>query len=497
MQKLANELRLQNDHKHIAMNKPKIIFIKLPLYSTSGNLHPHDVVISFRIAYAATLLKNNGYYVEVIDNQAGTFSITQLSELVIEKGGQIIFIEAITPTIESLKRLAYLIKSNSYNINLVFAMGQHPSVLPHDLLNQESFIDACVIGEPEYTVQELVDMPNGSNGNIDLASVKGVAYFDKDIKQVKINPSREYIQNLDNLPFVDYVLFNTVKYKKFSAQIASLNKIKWGFLLTSRGCPYNCCFCSSVLRTSLGSKFRAMSATRVVDEIEYLSKRFGFNTFSFEDDNFTFERQRVIDICNQLIKRKLKIRWVAQVHLKHLDKELIYRMKEANCDTLRAGVEAGSQRILDILNRNINIGEIREKVCYIKKAHIPLTLFFMINNPFETYKEMRDTLKFAKELNPVMIHVRFCTAYPDSQLYNMIDKEKDSTLSYHYDKLHYNLSNVDVDAVRKFQKTFYKRFFISGRYLINYMLSRGRYNFFRIDEWNLIFKVAKYLFIKR
>jgi len=476
------------------MNKAKIIFIKLSFFLHHKNLHPYDLVIPFGIAYSATILKKGGYEVKVIDNQIEPLSIDRLSELVLEQKGEIIFIEAITPTVDSLKRLTYLIKSNSCGSKLVFAMGQHSSTLPETILNQGSLIDACIVGEPEYTILELVNMLNGNKNNRNLTSIKGIAYFDRDINQVKINPARDYIQNLDDLPFIDYTLLNVKKYKKFSVQISSFNRIKWGFILSSRGCPYQCSFCSPVLRTSFGSKFRFQSATRVIDEIEYLNREHGLSAFSFEDDNFTFDRQRVMDICKQLIKRRLNIRWVAQVHLNHLDEELIYKMKEANCDTLRTGVEAGSQRILEILNRNMNIEEIRKKVACIKKAKMPLTLFFMTNNPSETYEEMQETLKFAKELNPVMIHVRFCTPYPGSQLYNVIKKEQNTPLYHHYDKLHYNLSNVDIGTVRKFQKIFYKRFFLSGKYLVNYILDRGKYNIFRKDEWSLILRAAKYLF---
>jgi radical SAM superfamily enzyme YgiQ (UPF0313 family) len=453
-------------------------------------------VIPIQIAYSASLLKRNGYEVEVIDNRTEFLPTEDLLKAIIKKNPKIIFIDCTSPEVNVLKRLAHLIKNSSSSHRYIFAMGQHATVLPEDLLREDGLIDAGILGEPEYTISELVDLtPEIYNNRMTLDSVKGIAYFDKSVNKVKINPKRDPIRNLDDLPFLDYTLFKADKYKKLSAQVSFFSKERWGFVLSSRGCPYRCSFCSPVLRHSYGHELSFQSAKRIVDEMEYQSKQFGVNAISFEDDNFSFDRQRVIDICNEIIKRRLKIRWVAQVHLNQIFEGMVYKMKEAGCDTLRAGVESGSPRILDILNKDLDMDGIRKSCASIKKAKITLTLFFMINNPSETYSEMLQTLRFAKELNPAMLHVYFCTPYPGSQIYdNLKTKINDFSSFCHYDRIGYNLCRADLTNVEKFQKIFYRDFFLSPRYLVNYMRYRGRYNLFKRDEWILLLKAVRYIY---
>jgi len=162
---------------------------------------------------------------------------------------------------------------------------------------------------------------------------------------------------------------------------------------------------------------------------------------------------------------------------------------------LRAGVESGSERVLSVFNKKLGLEKVREKVNAIKRSGMTATLFFMINNPGETYAEMRQTLDLAKELNPAMLHVYFCTPYPGSQIYDDLEKKPTDFSSFcHYNKVGYHLSKVGLPKLKRFQKTFYREFFISPKYFTNYVVNRGRFNLFKPDEWLLLFRAARYVF---
>ena len=220
------------------MDKPKVIFVRYSASQKYSLTHPRDNVIPLNIAYAASLLMKSGYVVEVVDNAVDGLRFKQLCQRILDRNGEIIFIEAVIVSALQVEELAGALKEAAPQIKAIFAMTEHAGILPDSLIHEHSPIDACVMGEYDYTVGELVSvftLPHSPNG---FSRIKGIAYFDKKNKNLVINPMKEYILSLDEMPFLNYRLFNIDRYKKPSAQIFSYRKLRWGFLLTSRGCPY-------------------------------------------------------------------------------------------------------------------------------------------------------------------------------------------------------------------------------------------------------------------
>jgi radical SAM superfamily enzyme YgiQ (UPF0313 family) len=185
--------------------------------------------------------------------------------------------------------------------------------------------------------------------------------------------------------------------------------------MTSRGCPYRCLFCD---RPHLGKKFRARSAINVVDEIEECVKK-GIGEFIFYDDTFTIDRQRVFDICDEILRRKLDIMWDIRTRVDNVDKVLLERLKAAGCARIHYGVESGNPEILKVLRKGITIEQVERAFKLTKEAGIATLAYFMIGSPGETRSQILETIKFARKLAPDFVHFSIATPYPATPLYQI------------------------------------------------------------------------------
>ena len=220
--------------------------------------------------------------------------------------------------------------------------------MPESLLNETDYI---VEGEGEVTICELL---HSLEGKMDIENVKGIWYKKNGV--LKRTPQRPFIQNLDDLPFPARQLLPK-EYMNFGHTTIS----------ASRGCPFNCSFCQPTLRKLFGPVVRFRSPKNVVDEMEYLKTTFKIKHVKFQDDTFTARKQWVTEVCSEILKRKLKIRWDCNARVNTIDKELLTKMKEAGCTKVEFGVESGSQEILNSLNKGTTIKQIEDAFRYVKK----------------------------------------------------------------------------------------------------------------------------------
>ena len=184
-------------------------------------------------------------------------------------------------------------------------------------------------------------------------------------------------------------------------------------MFTSRGCPFQCLFCD---RPHLGKVFRARSAKNVVDEMEECQKM-GIKEIFIYDDTFGVNRQRVLDICSEIQKRKLTITWDVRTRVDTVDEEMLKAMKNANCQRIHYGVEAGAQKILNILKKGITLKQIEKAFRMTKGIGVETVGYFMIGSPNETRKDILETIKLAKKLNPDFVHISITTPFPATGLY--------------------------------------------------------------------------------
>ena len=291
---------------------------------------------------------------------------------------------------------ASVVKNIDKNIKVVL-VGLHPSTRPVDCLTHPN-IDFVVIGEPEHTVLELVSTLEQGNME-DLKKVEGIAFIKNG--ETITTPPRPFIQDLDSLPFPARHLlpmdkyFDAVKENPLRGEIYK----PWAAMITSRGCPHNCIFCSNHIIK--GKKWRARNAESVVDEIEHLVNTYHIKQLDFEDDNLTLDKKRMENICDLIIERGFDIEWYTPngVRADNLDEKLLTKMAKSGCKKIRIAPESGVQRVVDqIMKKNLDLKKVENAVILARKVGIEIGCFFILGVIGETKEDIEATIRYAHKL---------------------------------------------------------------------------------------------------
>lgn len=292
--------------------------------------------------------------------------------------------------------IASMVKSVDKGIVTVLS-GLHPSARPADCLKDRN-VDFVALGEPERTVFELVShFEEGKSA--DIAAVRGVGYL-KEGKMV-LNSPRPAIEDLDSLPYPARHLlpmntyFEAVKENPLRGEVRK----PWAVMITSRGCPNNCVFCS--IHVVNGKKWRCRSPQKVVDELEQVVKKYGVKQVDFNDDNMTLDKKRMAAICDLIVERGLYIEWFTPngVRADTLDETLLRKMKASGCRKLRIAPESGVQRVLDqVVKKNLKLTDVEKAVALSKKVGIKVGCFFVMGLIGETKEDIEGTIRYAYRL---------------------------------------------------------------------------------------------------
>jgi len=286
--------------------------------------------------------------------------------------------------------------------SLVIFGGVHASFCYADLLDHGSPVDCVVIGEGEETLLELVRRLQAGD---DWNDVQGIAY--RCAGQINVTAPRPYLPDLDRLPV-------SVSYLEHSIGVDT--QLQAEFIITTRGCPSACHFCSSPQFWE--RKVRYRSPENIVHEIEYIRERFGLIYFSIRDDTFTVDRSRTIEFCRLLIDRQLHILWNCQSRVTTLDEELLVWMKRAGCECIQLGVESGSPRILSELGKAINPAQVEKAAAMIRKTGINLSIYLISDVPGETEEDIKHTIDLVRRITPDDGYVSPLAYFPGTRMYN-------------------------------------------------------------------------------
>ena len=282
--------------------------------------------------------------------------------------------------------------------------GPHPYIYPEETINLPG-VDFLVIGEGEAVFSELL-MNIGDKAA--LGKVRGLVFkVDGTVVNTGLPP---LVDDLDSLPFPARDL---TPYNRYNSLIAKSQPVTT--MITSRGCPYRCLFCD---RPHLGKRFRPRSAENVVDEMEECVG-LGIREFLIYDDTFTINKKRVLDICRLIKGRGLDIGWDVRARVDTVNAEMLAAMKDAGCDRIHYGVEAGTPEIIETLRKGITLEQVREVFAMTKAAGISILAYFMIGSPGETRAQVEESLRFATELGPDYLHLAITTPFPETDLYRM------------------------------------------------------------------------------
>lgn len=350
---------------------------------------------------AGYLEKYTSHQVEVLDTQVEELSYEELETRLRNIKPDVVGITAMTFTLIDVLKTAKLVKRISNNIKIVLG-GPHVYIYPEETISLKE-IDFLVLGEGEITFAELMDNINDVEK---LKNINGLVF--KYNGKIINTGLREFITSLDEIP---HPARHLVPYKKYSSLLAKRQPITT--MITSRGCPYNCSFCA---RPHLGKRFRAHSPKNVIHEMQECIN-LGINEFLIYDDTFSIDRQRVLDICDEIINKKLDIGWDIRIRVDTVDEEILKKLKQANCERIHYGVEAGTEKILKVLKKGITLEQAISAFKLTKKMGIATLAYFMIGSPTETKEDILQTIEFAKKLNPDFVHITITTPFPATAIY--------------------------------------------------------------------------------
>lgn len=440
------------------------------------------VAPSLGIGYMAAVLEQHNIDVDVLDASALELTYEEIGEEILKRNPDIVSISALTPTIGVALDSADKIKQVKPDTIVVLG-GYHPTFEYKSVLEEES-VDVVVRGEGEYTLLELV---RTIENNGDLFNVEGLAFHDENDGSLIVTPDRPIIENLDELPFPAFHLFPMEKYRilNITTNVATI--------ITTRGCPMQCSFCSSAALH--GHKLRRRSVENVVNEIEMRLMEQNIDTIAFMDDTFTLNKRFVKEFCSEIKKRDLKFWWGCTSRVDTLDRDLLQTMKDAGCITIFIGVESADQQMLEKMNKNITVSKTENAFKLAREVGIRSIASCVIGMPEDTIKSMKQTIKFVKKLNPNYALYSLATPYPGTRFYNETFKKNLINIKdwSKYTLIDPVLKTVDCSSeeLRKIQKKAFIGFYLRPNYLIRQVSTDG------LILLKTIFGIAKQLISKQ
>lgn len=416
--------------------KCDILLINPPYYAwITSPVKPHNEE-PLGIMSIAAFLRTKGFNVKIVDMFAEEMRLKDIIKYIRQANPKIIGIGAITRQINYAYSIGDAIKKSFPCIKIVYG-GVHPSFFP-----KESFERGCadfvVIGEGEKTMGELCNAL--LKDCKDLSCIDGIAY--KDDKTLKVNRPRQFIKNLDSIPPPAYDLLKG-KYHT-NIHIRPFNKKRTFSIMASRGCPYNCNYCS--IPAIWQRKLRHRSPEHVVMEVKNAIKQYGVKNFHFYDDDFLIDGRFVCEFCNLLIKKDLNITWLCQSRTSSIvhQKDLIPLLKKAGCAVIELGIESCDEGVMRSMNKMQTADDIKASVSIIRNSRIEILPLMMSFYPGEKLDSVYNTSQlmlnldlwsinnieiysrkgsFAECNGAPFIHGFFTTAIPGSDLYNNANKQ--------------------------------------------------------------------------
>ena len=354
----------------------------------------------------SSVLEAYGFETIVIDCIAMDYDFKKLRALISKESPEIVGITATTYSRHEALKSAKLVKNENPN-SIVVVGGVHFSFTADDTLKHTKEIDIVARGEGEYT---LLDIACSVQNNLDLKNILGISYRNDD--KIIHNPNRPFIKDLDSLPFPDR---KKTPLKKYNQKLEFAD-IPCTSVITSRGCPIKCIFCS--VSAMWGSTHRTRSPKNIVDEIEYLLNEYELKGIYFADDTLTFSQKHILGFCREIEKRKLDFKWFCDIRVDNVNKEILKEMKKAGCYYVGFGVESGSPNVLKLLNKKITHDQVKKCARNCKELGIKTKAFFTYSNPGETEKDLEMTFRFMDKLEPCVdiIAPSVLTIFPGTYL---------------------------------------------------------------------------------
>lgn len=371
----------------------------------------------FYLAYTASLLKNNNFDVHVLDAIPLNLTIDEFIERTIKINPDLILFETSTPTIDYDLKLVKKLKKTTKSI--VVLTGTHATVFPEEIMGTCDEVDYIITNEYEIAFLQLAKAIHQKNN---VGEIKNLIYRNKG--HVIVNSHLGIMEHLDDLPYPAYEMFPDSEFVNCYPYWDGFCQKKPAIQMhTSRGCPFKCDFCLWNQVIYRNGTYRMFSPKRVVDEMEFLIERLGAKEIYFDDDDFTANKNHVLEICKEIHIRKLKINWSCMGDAMITDEEMIAAMSNAGCIGMKFGVESGNKEILKKIKKPIDFEKVKNIAKRCAKNRIKTHGTFTFGLTGETKETMNQTMAFAKDLDVDSVQFSITTPFPGTKYYKAVQKD--------------------------------------------------------------------------
>ncbi len=414
------------------MKIDKFVFI-IPNTSWFNNRYWHN--FPYTVGLLSAVLINAGYNIEIIDANLDNLSEDGLRKRIEQTRPDIVAISAMTIMYKECVHKSFEIVKK-VNKGIITLLGGIYPTLSLDIAMKDKNVDYAVCGEGEERMLILLKAIEADNG---FHKIDGLAYRENGQANFQATPRKSFIQDLNLLPFPNYAMFDMGKYMNYGQKFTQnfqFRAFPYGETMTSRGCPYRCIFCSS--NRLYGDKIRYRSSENVLAEVDMLVKNYGIKEVIFVDDSFLQSKERAIKIMQGLIDRKYGLYWKSNnLSIFLMDDEVLEMMKKSGCYQLSVSIESGHSRTLKRIRKPVNLDKIKHTIQRIKELDIELISNFVIGFPGETMDEIRETFRYAEEIDIDYVLFSVATPLPATELYEICKKYKCLPKDFDFESFHF------------------------------------------------------------
>jgi anaerobic magnesium-protoporphyrin IX monomethyl ester cyclase len=418
--------------------------------------------IPYGLISLAAVIRNEGYNVSFLDSANFGYNVKETVDRILTINPDYLGITTVTLSVDRTSQVADLLKLKNRRMKIIVG-GAHLSSVPEETMKRFCNFDIGVIGEGEETIIELLKTLDNKTS---LKNVKGIIY--REGGEIIRTEKRSMIKNLDSLPLPAWDIVPDM-LNVYRPSAPSYLRLPSTTIVTSRGCFGKCIFCNSKM---IHGGLRCFSAEYVLKMIRYLVKNYKIKDLSIYDDNFVFSRERVEKICKTILDEKIDITWSCYSRVDQGNLELFRLMKKAGCWQISYGIESGSQRILDLIKKNVTLEKIENTVVDTNKAGLRTRGFFIIGHFTEDKDSILQTINFMKKILLDDFHFTTFTPLPGTAAYEMADKYGKFDKTWSKMNLQYPVfipNGLTAEEIESYSKLAYRSFYFRPKIIASYL----------------------------
>ena len=416
------------------MKKTKFMLLNLPNpplrniyreyaggFGTTGTISSETLLPTY-LLYGASALKNLGVEYEILDAQAMGYDFSQVVDTVKKSRPDVLISWPCLPSLYDDLSILCQIKKEKQKM-LIVALGTVCNAMPEEILIKNGRgVDLVIKGwHPHYNLifnLASIFMDNEIDPGM-FDRIGGALYLkDDDIVKSPVEPCYEDLNNLS------FDIYHQLPLDKYLGEFENIDgsTVECIPVTTSVGCPFSCMYCPYPI--GFGKKIVYKSVEKIIEEIEFINKNFGISGFMFRDQLFTHKKERILKLCEQIIKRELKINWLIEARTDQVDLELLKKMKDSGCFRIHYGVETGTEDILKKTGKpGVDLDMIKKTFDETKEAGIFGVAHIILGLPGENEKTLKNTINLLYEMNPDRVNLNVLTPYPGTRLFKMASEK--------------------------------------------------------------------------